>query len=124
MQHPFNHYIGDNILIRSRVQNFVGWSDFYYTTEIMKVISNPLGRVQLFQNLSSNDFEAIDIFWTELKFPEDGGDTTTGYIVFWGEGSPDSEWKILVKFSSPFFSANTKDYGIKLNPLDTYKFKV
>ncbi len=29
MQDPFNLIIGDNINIRMRAKNFVGWSDFY-----------------------------------------------------------------------------------------------
>ena len=68
--------------------------------------------------------EAIEIIWTELEFPEDGGDSSTGYKVFWGEGTPDAEWKVLTEFSSPVFSANTKNFGVRLNPLNTYKFKV
>jgi hypothetical protein len=68
--------------------------------------------------------EAIEITWTELKFPEDGGDSTYGFTVFWGEGSPAAEWKVLGEFSSPVFKVNTKDFGVKTSPNTYYKFKV
>jgi hypothetical protein len=68
--------------------------------------------------------ETIEITWTKLYFPENGGDNTTGYIVFWGEGTPGSEWKVLAEFPSPVFRANTKYFGVTLTPLNTYKFKV
>jgi hypothetical protein len=41
--------------------------------------------------------EAIEITWTELKYPEDGGDHTYGFTIFWGEGSPGAEWKVLAE---------------------------
>jgi hypothetical protein len=68
--------------------------------------------------------ETIKLTWTELKDPENGGDPETGYIVFWGEGTPGAEWQILIKFTEPVFDVSTKDVGVSLNPLNTYKFKV
>jgi hypothetical protein len=78
--------------------------------------------------------EAIEIIWTELKFPEDGGEWTYGFTdggewthgftVFWGEGSPGAEWNVLAKYNYPFFKANTKDFGVKTSPNTYYKFKV
>jgi hypothetical protein len=68
--------------------------------------------------------ETIEITWTDLKYPEDGGDTTTGFTVFWGEGTPGAEWKVLAELPSTVFKANTKDFGVSLIPLNTYKFKV
>jgi hypothetical protein len=72
--------------------------------------------------------EAIEITWTELKFPEDGGDYTQrythGFTVFWGEGSPGAEWNVLAEYKFPFFKANTKDFGVKTSPNTYYKFKV
>jgi hypothetical protein len=68
--------------------------------------------------------EAIEIIWTELKFPEDGGEGTYGFTVFWGEGSPGAEWKVLAKYNYRFFKANTKDFGVKTSPNTYYKFKV
>ena len=52
--------------------------------------------------------ESIEITWTSLDFPENGGDESTGYNLLWGEGTPSAEWKELAEFSSPVFKANTK----------------
>ncbi len=68
--------------------------------------------------------ESIEIIWTALDFPENGGDEYTGYCLLWGEGTPNAEWKVLAKFSSPVFKASTKEHRISLVPLNTYKFKV
>jgi hypothetical protein len=68
--------------------------------------------------------ESIEITWTSLDFPENGGDEYTGYYVFWGEGTPSAEWKRLAEFKTPVFKANTKDHGVSLVPLNVYKFKI
>lgn len=47
--------------------------------------------------------ESIEINWTALDFPENGGDEYTGYRVFWGEGSPSANWKVLGEFTKPIF---------------------
>ena len=86
-----------------RAKNFVGWSNIYENTDTFKVISKPTGRVQLFQNLTSNDMKAIQLIWTELQYPENGGDTSTGYTVYWGDGTPGAEWKVLKEFSTSVF---------------------
>jgi hypothetical protein len=53
--------------------------------------------------------ESIEITWTALDFPENGGDEYTGYRVFWGEGSPSAEWKILGEFTTPVLKAMHAD---------------
>ena len=68
--------------------------------------------------------ESIEITWTPIDFPENGGDEYTGYTVLWGEGTPSAEWKVLAVFSTPVFRANTKKHGVSLVPLNIYKFKV
>ena len=68
--------------------------------------------------------ESIEITWTALGFPENGGDDYTGYTVLWGEGTPSAEWKVLTEVTTFVFKANTKEYGLSLIPLNTYKFKV
>jgi hypothetical protein len=39
--------------------------------------------------------ESIEIMWTSLDYPENGGDESTGYTLLWGEGTPNAEWKVV-----------------------------
>jgi hypothetical protein len=74
--------------------------------------------------LENIDLKSIELTWTGLEYPENGGDDFTGYTVFWGEGSPSAEWKILAEFKTSVFSVNTIEHGVTLVPYNVYKFKI
>ncbi len=56
--------------------------------------------------------ESIEIIWTPLDFPENGGDDFTGFSILWGEETIDAEWKVLAVLTTSIFKANTKDHGV------------